>query len=57
MLMGIMFPPAQDRSSIMDLMTVLFGYCVFKSVFKDTQNCDFEDDYDFDDCEEFDEED
>ena len=51
--MGIMFPPAQDRSSIMDLMTVLFGYCIFKSVFNETQNCDFDDDYDCEDCEEF----
>ena len=40
----------------MDLITVLLGYCVFKSIFKETQNCDFEDDYDCEDCNDFDEE-
>lgn len=55
--MGIMFPQVQDRSGIMDLITVLFGYCVFKSIFKETQNCDFEDVCDYDDYEEFEEED
>ena len=40
----------------MDLMTVLFGYCVFKSIFNETKNCDFEDDDDCEDCEEFDDE-
>ena len=39
----------------MDLMTILFGYCVFKSVFDETQNCDIEDDYDCDDYEYLDE--
>ena len=39
----------------MDLMTVLFGYCIFKSIFNETQNCDFEDGNDYDDCEDFNE--
>ena len=41
----------------MDLITVLLGYCVFKSIFNETQNCDFEDDCDCDDFENFDDED
>ena len=38
----------------MDIMTVLFGYCVFKSIFNETKNCDFEDNYDYDEYDDFD---
>jgi hypothetical protein len=40
----------------MDIMTILFGYFVFKSIFKETKNCNIEDnyDYDYDEFDDFD---
>lgn len=38
----------------MDLMTILFGYFVFKSIFNETKNYDFENNYDYEDYDVFD---
>ena len=36
----------------MDLMTILFGYFVLKSIFKETKQCDFENNYGYyEDCD------
>lgn len=42
-----------ERNKVMDLMTILFGYFVFKSIFKETKQCDFgNNDCYSDDCDE-----
>ena len=45
-----------ERNKIMDIMTILFGYFVFKSIFNETKNCNIEDnyDYDYDEFDDFD---
>lgn len=40
----------------MDLITILFGYFVFKSIYKETKQCNFIDDNDYyyEDCDDCD---
>lgn len=39
----------------MDLMKILFGFFVFKSIFHEAQPCNIENNYYYDDCDDYDE--